>query len=65
MTNLRGFALLKAYNPSLMQQIASKGGRAATNRHKWTREQAIAAGKKARANEKEKKGEDNAAIPTS
>lgn len=42
-TNRRGF---RSLSPERMREVASQGGKAAHNRHKWTSEEAREAGRK-------------------
>lgn len=41
-----GFAVVKLRDNARLLEIASMGGKAAKNRHKWTPEEAAAAGRK-------------------
>jgi len=58
MPTLRGFALLKRVNPNLLREYCVRGGLAATNRYRWTPEQAREAARTARANEKARKNQE-------
>jgi general stress protein YciG len=50
-----GFAVLKTRNRPRLLEIASMGGKAAINRHKWTSEEAALAGKKGGATMRRRK----------
>ena len=47
---------LAALSPELRHEVASKAGKAAKNRHRWTSQEAVEAGRKGLATRQRKRG---------